>query len=145
VPLSENEQRQLEAIERAFYADDPKFAAALHTTDLRSHARRRLRRAIALVVIGVIMLLLTFASVWVGIAGFGLMFIGVLAGLGALRRLRTGASSSTRFVIPGVDDPSATVTRLRPRKRPNPGRSPSGGWRERVEERWRRRWEDRET
>ena len=41
VPLSEHEQRLLEQMERALYAEDPKFVSSLRGTDLRSHHRRR--------------------------------------------------------------------------------------------------------
>ena len=35
MPLSDHEQRLLEQIERALYAEDPKFASTVRTTDLR--------------------------------------------------------------------------------------------------------------
>ena len=41
VPLSEHEQRQLERIERALRADDPRFADAVQATDPRVHYKRR--------------------------------------------------------------------------------------------------------
>jgi len=51
VPLSEHEQRVLEQIERALYADDPKFAATVRGIDPRTlHRRRYLRAAIGGVV-----------------------------------------------------------------------------------------------
>jgi hypothetical protein len=50
VPLSEHEQRLLEQMERALHAEDPKFASALQGDKLR----RRLRRRVALSVIGVL-------------------------------------------------------------------------------------------
>ena len=52
VPLSDHEQRLLEQIERALYAEDPKFASTVSSTDLRTHARRRVRRAIVLLILG---------------------------------------------------------------------------------------------
>lgn len=50
MPLSEHEQRLLEQMERALHAEDPKFASALQGDKLR----RRLRRRVALSVIGVL-------------------------------------------------------------------------------------------
>ena len=41
MPLSENEQRLLEQMERALHAEDPKFATTMSGADLRSHYRRR--------------------------------------------------------------------------------------------------------
>ena len=45
MPLSEHEQRLLEQMERALYAEDPKFASALRGHDLRGRYRRRLLAA----------------------------------------------------------------------------------------------------
>jgi Protein of unknown function (DUF3040) len=50
VPLSEHEQRLLEQMERALHAEDPKFASALQGDKLR----RRLRRRVAISVVGVL-------------------------------------------------------------------------------------------
>ncbi len=50
MPLSEHEQRLLEQMERALHAEDPKFASALQGDRLR----RRLRRRVALAVVGVL-------------------------------------------------------------------------------------------
>ena len=41
MPLSEHEQRLLEQMERALYAEDPKLASTLRGADLRAHHRRR--------------------------------------------------------------------------------------------------------
>ena len=38
VPLSENEQRLLEQMERALYAEDPKFASAMRGANRRPSA-----------------------------------------------------------------------------------------------------------
>src|ERR1700727_1971652 len=42
VPLSEHEQRQLEQIEQALYAEHPRFAKAVRAADPHVHYRRRL-------------------------------------------------------------------------------------------------------
>ena len=41
VPLSEHEQRQLEQIEQALYAEYPRFASAVRSADPRVHYQRR--------------------------------------------------------------------------------------------------------
>ena len=41
MPLSEHEQRQLEQIEQALYADYPRFANAVRASDPRVHYKRR--------------------------------------------------------------------------------------------------------
>jgi DUF3040 family protein len=47
VPLSEHEQRQLEQIEQALRAGDPRFADAVHAADPRVHYKRRVIAAAA--------------------------------------------------------------------------------------------------
>ena len=47
MPLSEHEQRMLEQMERALYAEDPKFATALEGSGLRTYTRRRVYQAVA--------------------------------------------------------------------------------------------------
>ena len=72
MPLSEHEQRLLDQIERALYQEDPKFASTVRATDLRSHMRRRLRRAALVLVLGFALLLtgVVTQQYVVGIAGF---------------------------------------------------------------------------
>lgn len=130
MPLSENEQRQLEAIERALLADDPKFAATVRSSDLRTHTRRRLVRAALIFGLGLVLLVCVIFSEVFGILGFGLMFIGALLGASALRRLH------------GPADGLRGVTRQAgPRRVSRPQQQ---GWKARVEDRWKRRWEERE-
>jgi len=132
VPLSEHEQRLLDQIERALYAEDPKFATTVRSTDLRTHMRRRLRRAAYVLVLGFVMLLVGVATApVVGIAGFAVMVGALLLALSAWKRL--GGSSAT---LRSVDGGAARTTRARKAKS-------SGSARERLEERWKRRWDER--
>jgi Protein of unknown function (DUF3040) len=57
VPLSKHEQRQLDQIEQALRAGDPRFADAVHAADPRVHYRRRVIAAAPGLVIGVGLLL----------------------------------------------------------------------------------------
>jgi hypothetical protein len=57
VPLSKHEQRQLEQIEQALRADDPRFADAVRAADPRVHYKRRVVAAALGLVIGVGLLL----------------------------------------------------------------------------------------
>jgi hypothetical protein len=89
VPLSEHEQRLLDQIERALYQEDPKFASTVRATDLRTHMRRRLRRAALVLVLGFALLLtgaVTQQSV-VGIAGFVVMVGALLLAMTSWKRL----------------------------------------------------------
>jgi drug/metabolite transporter (DMT)-like permease len=57
VPLSEHEQRMLEQMERALYAEDPKFATALEGSGLRTYTRRRVYQAVAGFLVGIALLI----------------------------------------------------------------------------------------
>jgi hypothetical protein len=131
VPLSENEQRQLEAIERALYAEDPKFASSLNSSDLRSHARRKLRRAIAVTAIGALLLVGIVVSVWLPVIGIVLMFVGALEIVRQAKRL-AGRTGTPLAALGPEGHPVPRVARTRSKE----------SWRDRVEQRWRRRFED---
>jgi len=81
VPLSEDEQRRLDEIERALYKDDPKFAAGQSLNRLRW---RRLVAAAAVVLIGMVLLVVGLVmtnsalvvGVIVSVAGFLAMVSG---------------------------------------------------------------------
>lgn len=140
MPLSEHEQRLLDQIERALYAEDPKFATTVRSTDLRTHMRRRLRRAAFVLVVGVVLLVLGLStSPAVGIAGFAVMVIALLLGLSALKRLG-GSGTTLRTVGGNASRPTrGASSRSKPAK-PSKGQ---GSVRERLEQRWNRRWDER--
>ena|SRR5438105_4085199 len=74
VPLSEDEQRILSEIERRFYESDPKTAHQLSTTTLYRHAGRNCKWAAVGFVLGLALLLVSFASsLFLGVAGFLVM------------------------------------------------------------------------
>ncbi len=142
MPLSEHEQRLLDQIERALYAEDPKFASTVRSTDLRTHMRRRLRRAAIVFAVGFVLLVagVPTNSFPVGVAGFVVMFVALLLALAAWKRL--GSAPTPTLRVAGEERGE------RPRGRgPSRGRSTassgSGGWFSRLEERWNRRWEER--
>jgi len=131
VPLSEHEQRQLEQIEQALYADYPRFANAVRTSDPRVHYKRRLIQAGLGFLLGVGMLAagLVTKYIWVSVAGFAVMLACSAWALYSYRRM-TGATTSTRS--------SATKRKRQPRGR---GHQARPRMMERLEERWRRRQE----
>ncbi|WP_148113789.1 DUF3040 domain-containing protein, partial [Saezia sanguinis] len=57
MPLSEHEQRMLEQIESALYAEDHKFASTVRAGRLRSATGRRRLQAAALFVLGLVLLI----------------------------------------------------------------------------------------
>ncbi|MCA1710112.1 MAG: DUF3040 domain-containing protein [Actinobacteria bacterium] len=92
MPLSEHEQRLLDQIERALYQDDPKFASTVRSTDLRTHMKRRLRRAGAVLAVGFVLLLAgVVVHPAVGVAGFVVMLGALLLALSSWKRLGSSA------------------------------------------------------
>ncbi|MGH3123372.1 MAG: DUF3040 domain-containing protein, partial [Streptosporangiaceae bacterium] len=75
MPLSEHEQRQLEQIEQALYAEHPRFARAVRASDPRVHYRRRVVYAAIGFLIGLGLLVAGVAAKepWLGVAGFVVM------------------------------------------------------------------------
>ncbi|MFF7329218.1 DUF3040 domain-containing protein [Streptomyces sp. NPDC090306] len=75
MPLSEHEQRMLEQMERALYAEDPKFATALEGSGLRTYTRRRVYQAVVGFLVGIALLMagMVAKQIWVSVVGFLVM------------------------------------------------------------------------
>ena len=86
MPLSDHEQRMLNEIESALYAEDPKFASSVRGGTLRAPTTRRRIQGAALFVIGLAMLVsgVAFKATMIGtfpvlsVVGFLVMFGGVV-------------------------------------------------------------------
>ena len=86
MPLSDHEQRMLDQIESALYAEDPKFASSVRGGTLRAPSTRRRLQGAGLFVIGLAMLVagVAFKATMIGsfpilsVLGFLVMFGGVL-------------------------------------------------------------------
>jgi len=144
VPLSEEELRLLEQMERALVEEDPKFASTLRGTTLRQSARRKAILA-GVVFIGGIVVLMTGAIKAlpvVGILGFLIMLVSATVGLTVVRGQR-GVPASEAQRQQGGQAPSrggfTVIDGGRSRGRRRPKARTSGSFMERVEERWRRR------
>ena len=137
MPLSEHEQRLLDQIERALYQEDPKFASTVRSTDLRTHMKRRMRRAAFVFAVGVIVMLGGLVSNMpaVGIGGFVVMVAALALALSSWKRLGTSPSTGLRAV--GSDAPART-------RRSKPSTPAGGSLMGRLEERWKRRWDERD-
>jgi hypothetical protein len=145
VPLSEHEQRLLDQIERALYQEDPKFASTVRATDLRTHMRRRLRRAALVLVLGFALLLtgVVTQQYIVGIAGFVVMVGALLLAMTCWKRLGQPGQPDLH-VAGGPERPRSPKGSGGSRRvRPPSGGSSGGGMMGRLEERWKRRWEER--
>lgn len=75
MPLSEHEQRMLEQMERALYAEDPKFATALEGSGLRTYTRRRVYQAVVGFLVGIALLMagMVAKQIWISVVGFLVM------------------------------------------------------------------------
>jgi predicted lipid-binding transport protein (Tim44 family) len=126
VPLSEHEQRLLEQMERALYAEDPKFATSLRSSGPRPGSRRK---AVVGVLVGLVGLGLLVAGAATAIIVLGVLgFLGMLAG--------------TVLVVSALRAPAAEATAPAAGAAPKAAPAPkSGGFMDRVEERFRKRRE----
>ena len=103
MPLSEHEQRMLEEIENALYAEDPKFASSVKSRRLGKADGRRRLQALAVFVIGLVLLVGGLAIGLkiggfpiVSLIGFLVMFSGGLLALwGGARPTRGAAGAAT--------------------------------------------------
>ncbi|MFF2080398.1 DUF3040 domain-containing protein [Kitasatospora sp. NPDC058162] len=121
MPLSEHEQRLLDQMERALYAEDPKFASALEGTGLRTFTRRRVYLAVAGFVVGIGLLMggmVVPDQIWVSVVGFLVMLGCAVFAVTGWRRAPASQGSG-------------------PRQAAAPRRK--AGMMDRVEQRWQRR------
>jgi hypothetical protein len=128
MPLSEHEQRLLDQIERALYAEDPKFASNVRGARMRSLSHRRRVQGIALFVLGLLLLVvgvvLPFRPVGIpviSVLGFLVMFAGAVVAIFSRRTAGEGGRTGS------LDRSSGQ------------GRSTLA---QRMEQRFRRRFED---
>ena len=135
MPLSEHEQRLLEQMERALYAEDPKFASALRGADLRAHYRRRILLAAAGFLVGIALLVSGVVYHFsLSVVGFAVMLTTAFLALTSWR------------AIPGSRDGAAPPDAAGRARRGPAGRSRkqrgNGRMMDRLEERWNRRREE---
>ena len=135
MPLSDHEQRMLDQIESALYAEDPKFASSVRGGTLRAPSARRRLQGVALFVIGLAMLVsgVAFKATMIGsfpilsVIGFVVMFGGVVFAItgprGATAAAIARAPSQARHGRSAVRGPA--------------DRSPA-----RMEDRFRRRFDE---
>ena len=96
MPLSEHEQRLLDEIEQALYAEDPKFASSVRSARPRSRTRVMLALSVVGVLAGLAVVLvgLTTNLIAVGVVGFVLIVGSCVAAAGALRGPRPNPSTA---------------------------------------------------
>jgi hypothetical protein len=133
MPLSDHEQRMLDQIESALYAEDPKFASSVRGGTLRAPSTRRRLQGAGLFVAGLAMLVagVAFKATMIGsfpvlsVLGFVVMFGGVVFAI-------TGPRVAGGPVRPG------TAGGARQRR----VKGSSGSFTSRMEDRFRRRFDE---
>lgn len=123
MPLSEHEQRLLDQIEQALYAEDPKFASAVRSARTRSRGRRSLVLGAAGVAAGLALVLVGLVANVIVLSVFGFVLLVASAAY---------AAQLLRHRMPAVETehPSARSS------------SKPAGLRSRMEDRLRRRFEE---
>lgn len=126
MPLSEQEQRLLEEMERSLYHNDADFVASVGASRLRPNYRSIvLGVLIAVVGIGALIAGVAVQLLWLGIVGFAVMFAGVLMASSPGKAVR-GVSGSPRSGSP------------LPGRRPAPSGAEQG-FMDKLNDRWDRR------
>ena len=142
MPLSEEELRLLEQMERALVAEDPKFASTLRGTRMRQHARRQMIGGILVFLVGVTLLMsgAVLQVIPLGIFGFVVMLASAYFTLTSWR----GQHGAAFQADPAQSSPEAGLRVIQGGKTRRPGKPKAqkhGSMMERFEERWRRRKE----
>lgn len=110
MPLSEEELRALEQMERALVQEDPKLASTLRGTNLRRAAQRRAVLSGICFVAGLAVLMVgAIARITVvGILGFVVMLVAAYVGLAAIR----GTSSAGQPAPRSGQQPGSMLNRF---------------------------------
>ena len=133
MPLSDHEQRMLDQIESALYAEDPKFASSVRGGTLRAPSARRRLQGAALFLIGLAMLVsgVAFKATMIGsfpilsVLGFIVMFGGVIFAITGPR-------------MAGRDRSGSEQSGARQKR----GKGHGGSFTSRMEDRFRRRFDE---
>ncbi len=130
MPLSEQEQRLLEEMERSLYQNDADFVpttrTAARTPQLHGARRRRAHRACS--ALRPSSSASSSSRPWIGILGFVVMFVGVLLAVAPPRRMTSPESKPTAGPAPRGHRPNNN----------------SESFMDRLNERWDKRQDGRE-
>ncbi|MFM2438139.1 MAG: hypothetical protein RLZ55_956 [Actinomycetota bacterium] len=131
MPLSEHEQRLLEQMERALYAEDPKFVSSLQHPAHRPGSRRRMVFGFLVGLVGMALLVAGVATKLapLGVVGFVVMLGGVVIAM-------TGGRSQS------ADEQAPSDSAGKPSSSDSSPERHSGGFMDRMEDRWRNRREE---
>lgn len=147
MPLSEHEQKMLEQMEQALYAEDPRFASQMKGS-ARSPNRRRIIIGACGAALGLGLVIAGVATeiIALGVVGFVLMVAGVTYAATPARK---------RSDLKVVKEGGGGATAARPGRsgrrggqsgrlgtKPSGSKSSGGSFTQRMEERWDRRRQD---
>ena len=126
MPLSEHEQRLLEQMERALYAEDPKFASSLRSAGPRPGSRRKAAIGVLVALVGVALLIAGAATsiIPLGVVGFLAMLGGTFVVIQTLRA-----------------EPEAAAPAAGPTAKKAKAPAPKSGFMDKMDERFRKRRE----
>ena len=126
VPLSEHEQKLLEQMERALYAEDPKFASSMQGQRRSGPPRQRVVAGACVALLGLACIVagVSLELIWLGGVGFAVMVAGVAwaSGLGGAKATLTDTATGT--------------TRRTGSARRGSSQPRSGRFMQRMEDRW---------
>ena len=126
MPLSEQEQRLLDEMERNLYQNDADFVATVGGARGRANYRGIILGIILVIVgIGVLIAGVSSSLLFVGVLGFVVMFAGVILALTPARSPKAGPRPAAA--------PAAKASARR-----------GGGFMDNLTERWEKRQEDRD-
>lgn len=97
--LSEQERRIFDEIEANLTEEDPRFVSKARRNTVEGRRGRRLRVAVAALVLGFVLLLGLVVSQWFGLVGFGLMFAGVVLGANELQGVEGDLGQRVRSLL----------------------------------------------
>lgn len=126
MPLSEHEQRLLEQMEKALYAEDPKFATSLRSTGPGGAQRGRAALGVLgfLGGMGLVLAGVATAVIALGVVGFAIMLAGAVLVYSAF---------SARPAVAAVEGDQQSA--------PQAPKQNGPGFMGKMEDRWRRRAE----
>lgn len=149
MPLSEEENRLLEQMERALAAEDPKLASTMRGRTVERAAKLRTAGAGLVFLIGLCGLMggAILGHSWLGVLGFVVMFASATLGLNAWRGRHAAPPAHP---APAEPDHGLTVIdggrrsrkehpKQRRSRRQKPRRDKSGTFMQRMERRWEHR------
>ena len=148
MPLSEEELRMLEQMERALVEEDPKLASTLRGTSCQSAARRRVTFVTVILLFGIGLLIAAVVldspvpGVVMGVAGFVVMLGGAALMATAMRTPATHGPNAAHGSSAVRESSHHGFGVVDGGRRPRAARPHvNGSFMERMEERWRRRRE----